>query len=164
MAQNSDDGLMHHQRTGHQRRLRPLSLVAALLAVLGLLTMHTLVVPTAADAATSPELGHTAHEHSHPDHLESHAHPTVPPDIQASPGSGPGSTGGPCATCPSCDHETAAVCALAPAKTGSSHLLPSANDLAPAPHQLTSWSITGSSPPLAFPAPPSLTALSISRT
>lgn len=143
---------------------RPLSLVAALLAVLGLLTMHTLLLPSAADAWTSADPGHTSHEHSHPDHLDApHSHRAAESDVQLGPGNGSGSTGQPCGSCPGCEHETTSVCALTPAKTGTGQLLLSVHDLAPAPHQLAGWPDAGS-PPQAMPAPPSLTALSISRT
>lgn len=154
---------MHHQRTDHQPVPRPL-LVAALLAVLGLLTMHTLLLPSAAAASTSSEPGHSTHEHRHPDHIDApHTHPAADANARLSSGDEPGSTGAPCGSCPGCDHETTSVCALTPAKAGSSHLLLSVTDVAPAPHQLTGWPHAGD-PPQATPAPPSLTALSISRT
>jgi hypothetical protein len=156
---------MHHQRPGHQPVLRPLMLVAALLAVLGLLTMHTIVLTGAAASSTVSEPGHSTHEHSHPDPLDGpHTHPAAALDVHLSPGNGPGSTGQPCSSCPGCDHETASVCALTPAKAGSSNLLLSVHDLAPAPHQLTSWPTAGNNPPQADPVPPSLIDLSISRT
>ncbi|WP_156252953.1 DUF6153 family protein [Pseudactinotalea terrae] len=154
---------MHRGRTGHQSVPRPL-LVAALLAVLGLLTMHTLVLPSAADASTPPDAGHVTHEHLALDHGDApHSHPAVEPDARLAPGDDRGSTGHPCGSCPGCDHETTSVCALAPGKAGSSQPLLSVTELAPAPHQLTAWPGVGS-PPQATSAPPSLTALSISRT
>lgn len=158
---------MHHQQAGHQPVPRPLILVAALLAMLGLLTMHTLMVlPVAANVAASPESGHTAHEHSHPDRQEvHHSHPSAALDTQLRPASGSGLSGHPCTSCPGCGHETISVCALTPTKAGtSSHLALSVSDLAPAPHQLTSWSVASSRPSEATPTPPSLITLSISRT
>ena len=156
-----------HRRAGHQSAApQSLLVVAALLAVLSLLGMHTLLAASvAAGAATSPEAGHAAHEHTHPDDAETpHSHPGVKLEAQLSSRSGSGSTGQPCTSCPGCSHETASVCALTPAKAGTSHLLLSVSDLAPAPHQLASWPDAGSYPPPATSAPPSLVALSISRT
>lgn len=155
---------MHHLRTGHDPVPRPLILVAALLAVVGLLTMHTVGLTGAAAASTASEPGYSTHEHSHPDPLDApHTHPTAALNVQLSPGIESGSTGQPCPSCPGCDHETTSVCALTPAKAGSSPLLLSVHDLAPAPHQLASWPTAGS-PLQATPTPPSLTVLSISRT
>jgi len=154
---------MQHQRTGPQPVPRPL-LVAALLAVLGLLTMHTLALPSAAAPSTSPEPDHVTHEHVSLDHVEApHSHPAPEPDVRPGPGDEPGSTGHPCGSCPGCDHETTSVCALTPARAGGSQLLLSVTELAPAPHQLTGW-LNVASPPQPTSEPPSLTALSISRT
>lgn len=155
-----------HQRPGYQPVPRPLLVVAALLATLGLLTMHTLTSPpAAASTTTSSEAAHADHEHTHPDHGDAPpAHHSSEAAAHPSPGGSGSSSGQPCTSCPGCDHDTASVCALTPAKAGTSHLLLSVTDLAPAPHQLTSWPTVGNKLPQAEPVPPSLIDLSISRT
>lgn len=154
-----------HQSAARQPVPRPLSVVAALLAVLGLLIMHTVMTPPAtATAATASEAGHAEHEHTHSDQPEiRHSHPSVDLEAQPSP-SGLSSPEHPCTTCSGCDHESANVCALILVKAGGSYLLLSVGDLAPSPHELASWPAAGDGTSPAVPAPPSLTALSISRT
>lgn len=163
--QNCDDGLMH-LRLGDPSVLRPRAVIAVLLTVLGLLLMHTvMMLPASASTATDPKSGPAAHEHIHYDHPaipESHA--GLVQGAQPSTGSGSSPSGGPCTTCPGCDHDTAGACALTPAKTGNNYLLQTVSDLAPAPHQLMSWPTTAISLREPLPTPPSLVALSISRT
>lgn len=144
---------------------RPHLLVAALLAVLALLSMHSIVaLPAAASSAAASGLGHAHHEHTHDGPGAPHAHPEPGDHAHLSTDSGSDTGGHPCTTCPGCGHDTASACALTPAKIGGNDPLLSTSDLAPAPYQLASWPTYATNPRQATPTPPSLIALSISRT
>ena len=140
---------------------RPLLVVAALLAALGLLSMHTLVAPPAAVAASSLD-PRADHRHSHGDGTAAAHHHESLTSLAGTLGTDP--AGHPCTSCPGCEHDVSSVCALTPAKAGLHHLLLSLSDLLPAPHQLTDWPATGLAPPPVHASPPSLISLSISRT
>ncbi|GMA32340.1 DUF6153 family protein [Litorihabitans aurantiacus] len=141
-------------------------MVAALLAVLGLLGMHAVVGARAAAAADHTGHGSLAVQaHDHPAGMDgAHPHPGNGPLDDLAPGTGHGSHSQPCATCPGCDHDTAGTCTLTPVKAGGAPPVLAPDDLTPAPHELTTWTVLLPAPPVAALPPPCLNALSISRT
>lgn len=134
----------------------PLRLAAVMLAVLGLLAMHSLLaIATAPGAAADTHAAGHQHSHSSESAHEPHSGPELLPSAL------PAGDTEPCSTC--CAHESEAACPLTPAKVGNTDALAEPADVyssyGPAPADLTR--MTGAQAPR---TPPCLIALSISRT
>lgn len=134
----------------------PLRLAAVMLAVLGLLAMHSLLAIAPASGAAA-ETHATGHQHSHSS--ESAHEPHAGQELLSS--ALPVGESEPCNTC--CTHESETACPLTPAKVGNADALAQPADVyssyGPAPADLTRT--TGAQAPR---TPPCLIALSISRT
>ena len=147
----------------HRRRLRarslplPLMLAAALLGVLGLMAMHTLALslaPHPSDPASHQRVAHVEHAHSHPgDNL-------VLAGAQWRTTGDPSGDEHPCSP-PGCPHDSTSTCSLTPTKV--TNALAVMGDPATT-HHFTRQQLADTALPPARPAPPSLIALSISRT
>lgn len=154
---------MHPRPAQHLHVQRALLVIAAFVATLGMLAMHTVLGHPSADAANEPESGHSAHGHSHDDQPASpHSHSFDPSDAHVGSDLESGAAE-PCSPCPGCAHESA-TCGVAPARAGVSDLTLSASALAPSPFQLAGWPDAQGYPVPATPAPPCLISLSVSRT